>query len=165
MRSNDLKLKSSSVAKQKKFHKLLKEKRSTNNLEKVVFKFSKYILLDCKKSLLTKSLNFSILCKNLDCVDYLVNFELFVRDIRNLDILANEDLDFVEAKTKETGLWSSRAYNNNVTQNLSNDEFIALQNLSRNKDSIIQKSVVIVERQDYIKKMNNILKDQKNSPQ
>ena len=60
---------------------------------------------------------------------------------------------------------SYRTHNNSVPQNLSNDEFIALQNLSKNKDSIIQKfdkgnSMVIVGRQDYIKKIDNILSDQ-----
>ena len=47
-----------------------------------------------------------------------------------------------------------------MPQNLSNDEFIALQNLSKNKDLIIQKfdSVVTVDRQSYIKKINTLLK-------
>ena len=57
------------------------------------------------------------------------------------DILSNEDLDFVKAKTKEAALSPYRTYNNNVPQNLPNDEFIAaLQNLSKNTDLIIQKS-------------------------
>ena len=60
--------------------------------------------------------------------------------MRNLDILSNEDLDFVKAKYKEEALSSYRTYNNNVPPNLSNNEFIALQNLSKNKDLIIQKS-------------------------
>ena len=47
---------------------------------------------------LTKGLNFSIPCKKLDYADYLVQFELFFRDIRNSEILSNED--FVKAKTK-----------------------------------------------------------------
>ena len=80
------KLKSNSVIKQKKFHTLLKGKRSTQDPEKVIFNFSKYVLLKGEKSLLTKSLNFSIRCKKLDYVDYLVNFELVFRDIHNLDI-------------------------------------------------------------------------------
>ena len=80
--------------------------------------------------------------------------------------MSNEDLDFVKAKTKETAFSFYRSYNNNVPQNLSKEEFIALQNLSKNKDLIIQKSdkgnsVVIVQRQDYLKKMNDILSDQK----
>ena len=80
--------------------------------------------------------------------------------------MSNKDLDFVKTKSKEATLSSNRTYNNNVPQNLSSDEFLALTNLSKNKDLIIQKSdtgnsVVIVDRQDYIKKMNNILSDQK----
>ena len=56
--------------------------------------------------------------------------------------------------------------NNNIPQILSKKEFIALQNLSKHKDLIIQKSdkcnsVVIVQRQDYLKKMNDVLSDQK----
>ena len=79
--------------------------------------------------------------------------------------MSNEDLDFAKAKTKEAALAFYRSYNNNVPKNLSKEEFIALQNLSKNKDLIIQKSdkgnsVVIVPRQDYLNKMNDILIDQ-----
>ena len=81
--------------------------------------------------------------------------------------MPNEDLDFVNAKTKEAALSFYRYYNNNVpNNNLSKEVFIALQNLSKNKNLIIQKShkgnsVVIVDREDYIKKMNDILNDKK----
>ena len=79
--------------------------------------------------------------------------------------MSNKDLDF-KVKTKEAVPSSYRACNNNVPQNLSNDEFIALQNPSKNKDLIIQKfdkgnSVVIAGGQDYINKMDNILSHQK----
>ena len=47
--------------------------------------------------------------------------------------MSSEDSDFVKAKTKEAALFSYRSYNNNVPQNLSKGEFIALQNLSKNK--------------------------------
>ena len=54
----------------------------------------------------------------------------------------------------------------NVPKNLLQEELIALQNFSKNKDLIIQisekgNSAVIVQRQDYLKKMNYILRDQK----
>ena len=54
---------------------------------KNIFNFSKYELFDCEKRLLAKGLNFSL------PPDYLVNFELFYRNIRNLSILSNEDRD------------------------------------------------------------------------
>ena len=116
LKIKDLRLKSNSVVQQKKFCNLLKEKRSMQNPEKVIFNFSKYALSDCEKSLLPKGLYFSIPCKKLYDVDYLVQFDLFFRDIHNLEILSNEDLDFVKAKTKETVLSSYRSYNKNVAQ-------------------------------------------------
>ena len=73
-------------------------------------------------------------------MDYLVQVELFFTDIRNLDIFLNEDLHFVKAITKEVALSSYRSCNNNVPQNLSKEEFTALQNFSKIKDLIIQKS-------------------------
>ena len=62
LKINDLKLKSNSVVQQKKFCNLLKEKHSTQNPEKVILDFSKYVLSDCEKSVATKGLNFSIPC-------------------------------------------------------------------------------------------------------
>ena len=150
LKSIDLKLKSNRVVQQKKFCNLSKEKSSALDPEKVIFDFSKNVLLDCEKLLLTKGLNFSIPRKKLDYADYLVNIELFFWNRRNLDILSNEGLDFVNAKTKEAAPSSYRIYNN-IPQNCSKNEFIALQNLSKNKDFIIQKydngnSVVIQTR-------------------
>ena len=51
-------------------------------------------------------------------------------------------------------------------QNLFKYEFIALRDFSKNKDLIIQKSdkgnsLVFVDWQDYIKKMDNVYSDQK----
>ena len=90
---------------------------------------------------------------------------MFYRDIRNLEILSNEDLDFVKTKTKETALSSFRQYNKNPQQNLSKEEFTALTNLGKNKDIIIKKSdegnsVVIVNKDTYVKRMENLLSDQ-----
>ena len=91
---------------------------------------------------------------------------MFYRDIRNVEILSNEDLDFVKTKTKETALSSFRQCNKNPQQNLSKEELAALTNLSKNKDIVIQKSdkgnsVVIVDKDTYIKRMENLLSDQR----
>ena len=68
---------------------------------KVIFNFSMYELLTVKKRLLAKRLDLSLPPKYLDYADYLVNFELFYRNIRNLGILSNENLDFVKTRTKK----------------------------------------------------------------
>ena len=78
--------------------------------------------------------------------------------------MSNEEQNFLKVKSKEAARSSYRTCNNNVPWHLSESEIIALQNLFK-KDLIIQKSdngnsVVIIGRQDYIKKMN-ILIDQK----
>ena len=96
----------------------------------------------------------------------MVHFELFYRDIRNLEILSIEGLDFMKTKTKETALSSFRQYNKNTQQNLSKEELAALINLSKNNDIVIQKSdkvnsVVIVDKDTYIKRMENLLSDQR----
>ena len=77
-----------------------------------------------------------------------------------------EDLDFVKTKTKETALSLFRQYKKNPQQNLSKQELTALTNLSKNKDIVIQKSdkgnsVAIVDKDTYIKRMGNLLSDQR----
>ena len=89
---------------------------------------------------------------------------MFYRNICNLGILSNEDLDFVKTRTKEAALSSYPDYNNNVPQHLSKEEFFALQNLRKNKNIVIQKSdkgnsVVVVDKADYLDKMDNLLND------
>ena len=163
---NDKILKSKSSVQQKKFYKLLQESKTENDPKKVFFDCSKYVLPDVEKKLLTKGLNFCLSPKQLKYANYLVHFELFYRGISNLEIFSNEDLHFVKTKTKETALSSFRQYNKNPHQNLSKEELAALTNLSKNKDIVIQKSdkgnsFVIVDKDTYIKRMENLLSDQR----
>ena len=155
-------MKSKRLAQQKKF---VHENKMENDPEKVIFNFSKYELSDAEKKLLAKDLNFCLAPKQLNYADYLVHFELFYRNIRNLEVLSNKDLDFVNTKTKETALPSSRKYNKRPQQNLLKEELVALASLSKNKDIVIQKSdkgnsVVFVDKETYIKRMENLLSDE-----
>ena len=80
--------------------------------------------------------------------------------------MSNEDLDFVKTRTKEVALSSYRNYNSNVPQHLSKEEFLALQNLRKNKNIVTQKSdkgnfVVVADKVDYLEKMENLLNAQK----
>ena len=97
-----MKLKSS--VQQKKFYQLLQERKTENDPEKVIFNFSKYALSNIEKKLLVKGLNFCLPPKQLKYANYLVHFELLYRDIHNLEILSNKNLDFVKTKTMETTL-------------------------------------------------------------
>ena len=62
--------------------------------------------------------------------------------------MSNEDLDFVKTRTKQVALFSYRNYNNNVPQNLSKEE-----------KSDEGNSVVVVDKADYLDKMENLLND------
>ena len=124
---NRIKVKPNSVVKQKKFYDLLKEKGSTQDPGKVMFNFSKYVLLDCEKLPLTKGLNFSLYSLKLDNADYLVNPELFFRDINTFCV--TKIWIWLKQKLRICTyhhLSSYRTYNNDVPQNLFHDEFIAL---------------------------------------
>ena len=92
---------------------------------KVIFSFSKYEISNFEKKLLAKYLTFSLPSMYLDCTDYLVNFELFYRNMLNLGILSVKNLAFLKTMTKETALCSYRIYNHNVPQYLSKEEFLA----------------------------------------
>ena len=93
-----------------------------------------------EKSLLVRGLRFSLPPKKLNYPDYLNNFELFYRNIRNLDVLSNGDLDFVETKIKDAALSYFNFYNANFPQILSDEELEALDRLSKNKNLVIQKA-------------------------
>ena len=155
LRSNNRILASKSAIQQKKLSNLVKSSTSMHDPSKVIFNFSKYELSDCEKRLLAKALNFNLPFKHLDYTDYLVNFELFYRNIHNLGILSNEDLDFVKTRTKEAALSSYRNYNNNVPQHLFKEEFLALKDLRKNKNIVILKSdkgnsFMVVDKADYL---------------
>ena len=124
---------------------------------------SSHVLQETEKFLLQKGLNFSIPSKKLNHAGYL---ELFYRDIHNLQVISTGDLDFIKTKAKNIALSFFRSYNN-VPQHLSKEEFDALKNL-RNKQIVIEKSdkgnsIVVVDRNKYIEKMENILSDQSKS--
>ena len=105
---NDKILKPKNLVLQKKFYKLLQESKTENDPEKVIFNFSKYVLSNIEKKLLVKGLNFRLPSNQLKYANYLVHLELLHRNIRNLEILSNEDLDLVKTKAKETALSSFR---------------------------------------------------------
>ena len=124
-------MKQKSTIQQKKFNNLVKDKKPQHDPQKIIFNYSNnYVLSEVEKFLLLKGLNFSIPPKKLNHADYLVNFKLFYRDIRNLQVFSAEDLDFIKTKTKDIALSSFGTYNNNAPQHLSKGDFDALKNLS-----------------------------------
>ena len=90
---------------------------------KAIFNHSNISLSDAEKSLLVKSLKFSIPPKKINYADYLANSELFYGSIYELDSMSNKNLDFVITKIKAAALTSFRNYTGNLPCNLSYEEF------------------------------------------
>ena len=75
-------------------------------------------------------------------------------------------IEDLRKRNYKTALSSFRRYNKNPQQNLSKEELAALASLRKNKDIVIQKlgkgnSVVMVDKESYIKRMENIFSDQR----
>ena len=62
--------------------------------------------MEVEKSLLVKGLSFPLPPKKLSYSNYLVNFELFYRNIDNLKIISGDNLDYIKTKIKDLALTS-----------------------------------------------------------
>ena len=127
---------------------------------KAIFNFSKH---DCEKNLLAKGLNFILPPKYLDCADYSVNFELFYRNICNLGILSNEDLDFVKkGQKKQPSLLIETMIAMYCNIFLKKSLFvykIYVKIIVLLSINLMGNSVVVVDKVDYLDKMENLLND------
>ena len=111
-----------------------------------------------------ESLSFLLPPKQLNNSYNLINFEAFYKSIDNLKILSRDNLNFIKTRIKEASLTSCCNNNNIVLQHLSNEEFEALKNLSKNCNLVMQRaekgnSVVIVEKDVYLRYMETILSE------
>ena len=162
---NDRKLKHQQDTHSKKLFDLGFESSQTlHDPDKVSFNYSSHGLNESKKNLLFKALNFAIPLKTLEYANYLLSFELLYRDIHNLDI-TNEKREVLKTRVKHCVFSSFNSYNENgAPLNSTPEEFAALKSLSKNKNLILQKSdksnsIAIIDKSDYLKKMQNILSD------
>ena len=129
----------------------------------MIINFSSYQLNDVGKSLLAKGLNFALPPKILNRADCLLPFEMVYRDIKTMDVPLS-DLDIIKVALKEYACSSFKKYNFLKELNLSRDEYNALKSLSSLKNIIIQKSdkgksVVLMNRDDYINRMETLILD------
>ena len=165
--SNDKYILSHKEVQDKKLCKLLEKSRLCHNdPSKVIHNLSNYELSSDEKAVLIKGLNFSINPGKLNYGDYCASYESLFVDIKNNANLSQYNLEAVKAKLKEVALSSFNEHNRspNKFSNLSKEEFDCLKSLSDNKDLIIQKSdkgnaVVILNRCDYVERMNDLLSD------
>ena len=133
----------------------------SHNPDKIIINHSSYQLSDIEKTVLAKGLNFALPTKKLNNADYLTPYELLFRDIKELSV-DDSILERVKVDMKKICLSSFENFKFKDELNITPDELKALKDLSSRKDIIIQKadkgnSVVILNKNDYIKRMSEML--------
>ena len=99
----------------------------------------------------------------LNYADYLTPFELLFRDVAKLPVSDNI-LERLKVEIKREAFSSYDNYSFWDELNISKEEHVALKGLSTNNNLIIQKSdkgnsVVLLNRNDCIKRLNEMLPD------
>ena len=120
-------------------------------------------LTEHEKSLLSRELNSDIPPKNVNYADYLLPFELLFTDI-DLCEVPNYDKEFIRSRLRDCAFTYFRDSSKIHENNLSKEEHLALKDLIKNRDLVIQKAdkgniVVILNKNDYISRMKVILND------
>ena len=117
-----------------------------------------------KKYVLSKGLQFVLPPKMLKYADCMLPFELLFRDIKTNDLTASQSSS-IKSKLLDTAFTSYNFFERKrPVSNLSEAELNALQNLTKNKNLVIQKAdkgntVVIINKSDYKTKIKDILSD------
>ena len=139
---------------------------SIDNKLQVVINQSNYKLSETETNLLNKGLKFGTFPDKLNTINIQTEFEDFYQQVRPSLIKNNDRLEFKAKLMHLYSKYKSTFYHNRKQQQntfgLSEEEQAALHNLSHNNSIIICKpdkgnGVVILNRQDYIQKMEQIL--------
>jgi len=125
--------------------------------DEVILNLSSYVLSEAEKNILVKGLNYTLETSNISDVEFRCSLELAARTIKN--------------NLFEAGSWNdvkkvlvSPSIRNNKLNDADKRGYLILKNLGRNDNLYISKpdkgnGVVILNRSDYINKMNTILND------
>ena len=164
--SNDIVLSKCQQRQKKKLYDLgyFERDRDVNDPDQVIHNHSSYSLSDVEKSVLAKGLNFALPPKKLAYADYVTPFELLYKEVKGCDV-SRSNLDLLKVNMKKIAWSSFKQYNFLKELNLSRAEYQALKNLSSNESLVIHKSdkgnsVVIVNRDDYVRKMQEMVDDE-----
>ena len=83
----------------------IESSKTSHDPQKAIFNFSSDVLTECEKSLHCKELNFAIPPDKLKYFNFLLPFELFSRDIQNLDVTGQKK-QLLKARIKDRALIS-----------------------------------------------------------
>ena len=129
----------------------------------VIFNLSDYVLTDKEKSLLALGLDFKLPCFKPNFVQYFLPFEKLAKYIK-LSNLEPKAFDYFRLSLKNLAYQTWFSLSKNWFPFFNKDDFTILKKLAQNKNLVICKpdkgrGVVILNRDDYDKKMDDILSD------
>ena len=164
IRGNDVKIQMAAERHERKFSNLLDDTSTSHDPDKVIFNYSSYNLSEEKKKVLSLGLNFSLPPKKLNFPSHLVPFELLFRSVKGAPFKGEGNMDKFKTDLKHISYSSYEKYNFKHELNITQHEYSLLENLSTNKDIVIQKTdkgnaVVLINRTDYDNSMLAILSD------
>ena len=164
IRGNDVKLCVADEKQQRKLGGLADDPATSHDPDAVIFNYSSYELSDDEKRVLSLGLNFSLPPQKLNLPSHLVPFELLFRQIKDASFSRTSDNDQFKTDLKHLSFKTYRDYKFKQDLNISHHDYSLLDNLSKNKDLVIQKtdkgnSVVLLNRVDYDNSMLGILSD------
>ena len=137
------------------------------NPDSVITNLSDYVLSDVEKLALANGLKFTLPPKKLKSGSYLANFEVLYKNLSDSKF-RDFDEDEIYFRESLSDIAYSSYFNYNMSRssslNITREQYVALVNLSKNKDIIITNpdkgsGVVILNRTDYIKKTEEIVND------
>ena len=124
-------------------------------------------LSDVEKLALANGLKFTLPPKKLKSGSYLANFEVLYKNLSDSKFRGTDE-DEIYFRESLSDIAYSSYFNYNMSRsslsNIPREQYVALVNLSKNKDISITNpdkgsGVVILNRTDYIKKMEEIVND------
>ena len=96
----------------------------------------------------------------------MLSFELLFRGINKIEI-PSEDKEFMKSRLKDSARTSFWSYDYNSKVNLTKNEKLTLNNLSNNKNIVIQKSdkgssAVLLDKHKYLEGLSKLLNNSLN---
>jgi len=134
--------------------------------DKVVFNYSNISLPNKLKFLLAKGLKYALPPSKINFAHYFLSFEKLLRALsKHSTNKAPESLHHVKSSIKNLAFSSYYSCGqHNFTSGITKDDLLLLNDLSKNKDIIVTRpdkgrGVVILDKNEYIEKMESILRD------
>ena len=142
-----------------------KSSASSFNPDDVVFNFSSRLISDKEKEILSKGLNFAVPPTRLNVCSFLTPFEKFYNRLKQepVNVCSGFFPDSIKARLKDVAYSGYRSYSRPCFL-YSQEELNTLKDLRNDNSIVIMKpdkgnGVVIVNKDDYHKKMDEILAD------